>query len=417
MATLVVVMAGCTHRTAAGTPSGAPAPGASGSGAAAPTALVVQPDGATFRVTSVLSVAQAVTTGAGRRYQETSRVPGLLGKSPVSKLALTSAGDTVIATAPPDLTTGGEVKIKQNTVSLLGPGGRRDLSLPPVRGAAPRQAIYAAARGDAVAWLETPSTDLYGGDWSVFAATGGTTRLLGTSSGVAPGGHVPAPPGSAAPVLGDEFAYWPTAVPAGRKDQFGLAIAGRRLDGTGPMRIVVRDAGRPAADGKNLYYVRTTMFAPAFAENRYEIRLVDATGADRVAAAGRLRKGEEVSALAADAGTVSWIVTSADEEDEQARMYAWDAAANTAVQVNLADRGLSTEISASGRVLAWGNGSGNGDGGMYLLDLGAEPALFRLGEAQGLSYAFVAGDHLAWSVMGDDPQDPAGNVLVVGRRL
>ncbi|MEU4626914.1 hypothetical protein AB0G04_43945 [Actinoplanes sp. NPDC023801] len=375
---------------------------------------MAQPDGATFRVTGSFPVTQATPAEAGKHYDPQPAVPAMLGKQMLAPLALTESGEAVVAAAPKGKVANGEIELVQSTIGMYRADALRPVSLAPVRGEKARQAIYGANRNGMTAWLETSSTNLYVGDWRIYAHDGTTTRVLGDSSEVVPGGQLPIPPGAATPVIGEAAVYWPTMRPTKKRDEYTFEIVSRPLDGSGKLRTTATHAGLPAADGPDLYYVRSSTFAAGFAKDKYEIHHIGADGRDRVAAAGRLSRGEELTSLTASGGLVTWIVASG-EEKEAGQLYAWDAQRNEATHVKLADRGAFTVLSSSGRMLAWGNESGTGDSSMYLLDLRTEPRLFRVGDdASGLSYAIVAGNYVGWSDPSDAPEKPDDTPLRVG---
>ncbi|MFE9688984.1 hypothetical protein [Micromonospora sp. NPDC005806] len=290
--------------------------------------------------------------------------------------------------------------------------GVRELSAPS-RGAA-RQASYADTDERTVAWMETTSTDMYQMDWRVygFDRRSARTVLLGDSAAVSKGKRMPIPPGMSMLSVGADRVYWTTAVPTTGQREFGAQIMGRSLTGGRAPEVVAERAKLPAAAGTDLHYVRSEDVSPGFTADRYEIRKVGG-GRDDVVASGPLVPEQQVTALTAEPGRVSWIVSApAPAPEPAASLYVLDPAAGQAIQVALGDDGSSMMLNSSPRYVCWSNGNGGGDAGQYALDLQTD-RLWRLGEAPGLSLALAAGDYVAWSKLGAEPQKPEQNSLVV----
>ncbi|MFU8876007.1 hypothetical protein [Micromonospora sp. SL4-19] len=328
----------------------------------------------------------------------------------LSHLGLTPDGQVISAASPTPGNRDGELVIGQSRVGLYTGDGVRELSAPS-RGAA-RQAIYADADERTVAWMETTSTDMYQMDWRVYGFDRHTARtvLLGDSAAVSKGKRMPIPPGMSMLSVGAGRVYWTTAVPTTGQREFGAQIMGRALTGGRAPEVVAERAKLPAAAGTVLYYVRSEDVSPGFPAGRYEIRKV-AGGRDDVVASGPLAPEQQVTALTAEPGRVSWIVSA---PEPPASLYVLDPAAGQAIQVALGDDGRSMMLSSSPRYVCWSNGSGGGDAGQYALDLQTD-RLWRLGEAPGLSMVYAAGDYVAWSKLGAEPQKPEQNSLVVAR--
>ena len=67
-------------------------------------------------------------------------------------------------------------------------------------------------------------------------------------------------------------------------------------------------------------------------------------------------------------------------------------------------RGLS--LGCGNTFIAWGNSSGNGDPGQYVLDVSGNK-IWKLGELSGISMVLDAGSMLAWALPPQSAQDTA----------
>ncbi|MFG1713359.1 hypothetical protein [Micromonospora sp. NPDC049203] len=334
------------------------------------------------------------------------------GGRTLNHLGLTPDGQLISAANPVPKTGDGELGIGQSRVGLYSGGRARTLS--PAPSGPPRQAIYADADDRTVAWMETSSTDMYQMDWLVygFDRSSGRSVLLGDSAPIAKGKKMPIPPGSSMLSVGTDRVYWTTTVPTTGERDFGAQILASSPAGGAAPSVVAQRAKLPAAAGKDLYYVRSEDVAPGFPKSRYEIHKVSG-GRDSVYASGPLTGEQQVSALTAEPGHVSWIVTGATEETP-GTLFVLPSATKRAIEVTLGDNGPAMTLGSSPKLVCWSNGSGSGDAGQYVLDV-ATDRMWRLGEAPGLSLAFAGGDFVAWSKLGSEPQKPEQNSLRVAR--
>jgi hypothetical protein len=333
----------------------------------------------------------------------------------LATLGVTPDGELVTAANPRPGSDGESVTIGQSEVRLDAARGARRLSLAASAGPA-HQAAYADSDARTVVWIETPSVELGFFEWRVYAYDRDTRRttLLGDSTALHRHGRLAVAPGGSAPTIGGGRAAWATsyAMPSG--DDWGVRIVARDLQANGPLVTLAEGAKLPAAVGADVYYVRTSDAAPAFPADRYEIRRVGADGTDDLVASAPLAPGEEVTALVAKRGYLAWVVASAPSEQPSSRLHVLDPRARTALVVRLDEAGQAILLSGSERLLAWSNGSGSGDAGQYELDVAAA-RLWRLGEAPGYGLVYAAGDRVAWSRLGDEPQKPEQNAFVVAR--
>jgi len=276
--------------------------------------------------------------------------------------------------------------------------------LPPQTGSEPRQVAYAAARGQSFVWVETKSTDLFFLDWKVFAARVGQGQptLLGDSFDLTRTDKVPPPPGVEFITTDGIHAWWMMTYPAKSQRGFGARIMVRDIAGQGPLSVAVDKAKLPAATGGGVAYVRTSDVDPAAPVNRYDIRLRRA-GADTLVTSGPLAKGEQVSTLCASDTLLAWAVrspeTSAADPDAWAsgHLHVMTLATNAQHTIELDDNAWSLDLSCGHTFVAWGNGSGNGDPGQYVVDV-PSGKLWKLGESRGISAVRAAGTMLGWTL-------------------
>ncbi|MEU7981276.1 hypothetical protein AB0B63_22440 [Micromonospora sp. NPDC049081] len=405
---MLLAVGGCDDEQGVGSPGhrDAPTPGISASGSASSP-------GASFRVRSRYATTDAVDAVPGREFQVSFSLSGTTAPGrTLNHLGLTPDGQMITAANPAATTRSGEVVIGQSQVGLY--AGSRVRGMSPAPHGAARQAIYGDADERTVAWLETTSTDMYQMDWRVygFDRAAGRTVLLGDSAAVSKGRKMPIPPGSSMLSVGTDRVYWTTAVPTTGQPEFGAQVLGRSVTGSRAAEVVAERAKLPAAAGSDLYYVRSADVSPGFPADRYEIRKVTG-GRDDLLTTGPLAKEQQVTALTAEPGRVAWIV-SAPAPEPNASLFVLDTATGDATEVTLGDDGTSMTLSSSPRYVCWSNGSGGGDAGQYALDVRTQ-RLWRLGEAPGLSLVFAAGDYLAWSKLGAEPQKPDQNSLTVAR--
>ena len=149
----------------------------------------------------------------------------------------------------------------------------------------------------------------------------------------------------------------------------------------------------------------------------YEIhrQAVDGDRADRVIAKGYRSGTSWLTNLAASGHLVAWTAQSpslakegwVDGDSLSGRLFVLDVSTGEVTAVvtrNEAGANASVEFTRSG--VAWGNGSGSGDAGEYVLDTGTA-TLRRLGSNAGLS-AVIADpgtDEICWATAGRGARD------------
>lgn len=273
--------------------------------------------------------------------------------------------------------------------------------LPPQTGSEPRQVAYAAAHGQSLVWVETKSTDLFFLDWKVFAARVGQGQptLLGDSFDLTRTDEIPPPPGVEFITTDGIHAWWMMTYPTKSQRGFGARIMVRDIAGQGPLTVAVAKAKLPAATSGGVAYVRSNDVDTSVPANRYDIRLRRA-GADTLVTSGPLAKGEQVSTLCASDALLAWAVRSPDTSSPEnpgawtsGHLHVMTLATKAQHTIELGDNAMSLDLSCGDTFVAWGNGSGNGDPGQYVVDL-PSGKLWKLGESRGISAVRAAGTML-----------------------
>jgi hypothetical protein len=321
-------------------------------------------------------------------------------------LDLVSADEMLLSRNPPLGVNGFET----SAVGVI--RGLRFLAFPPAGGRSqpPRRALAGTLTADHAVWFATSTPDAPFSDWAVIAHDRRrmTTRILATSGPSSAGAVVREVPGGIVPVVRAGYAYWVAADTQPSTAGEGKPLIGiqrRRLDGKGPVEVVVQGAKLVVGWAEDLYYVRSADVAPDTAKGRYEIHRWR-EGRDEVVAAGSLQGDSQVSALAAGPGSISWAVSGADSE-LPGQLYTLDLAARSATEIVLKAGGGSTSLDYAGTAVVWGNGSGWGDASEYLFDPAAK-SLYRIGEQEGSSEVRGARDsrYLMWA-----SAEPSGRIF------
>ncbi|MEV0902321.1 hypothetical protein [Actinoplanes sp. NPDC049802] len=393
---VVLTAAGCREDGGDATPR----PGAS---AAVPAGSGPGPrTDQTFKISRTVPATEAREALPRGPWQRVHYVAGQNGGRTTKPLAVTAAGELVVAMSPPAKTGNETVAIGQSRVGLWNGSGFHPFPLPAGYGGPPRQTAGGTERDGVAVWAETASTDLYRFDWRVYAydAATGRTRLLGDSAAMAPKAWLPLGPGNGEPVIGDRTAYWSTTYPTEDEREFGMRVMKRPVTGEGTLDVAVDQAKFPAAAGSDLYYVRSHDVAPRFPEGRYEIRRLTPAGDDQAVAAGPLGAEQEVSKLVAEGERLAWVVSS--PSDERSTLYLRDSADNEAVAFPLEHAAPWTMyVNLTSSLLTWSNGSASGDAGQYVYELSGQ-RLWRLGTVDGHSIVHGSGNAVAWSELSAD---------------
>ena len=317
----------------------------------------------------------------------------------VGVLALRDDGSAVIVSSPRPAYG---ALIAQSQVGVQ--TGQSRTWLPPQTGDQPRQAIAAAAHGQTSVWLETKSTDLFFQDWKVFAARPGQRlpTLLGDSFDLAKTDEVPPPPGVKYLTTDGVHAWWTMTYRANTQRRWGARIMVRDLAGHEALSTAVDMAKLPTETGGGIAYVRTNDVDPRMPVNRYDIRLSQ-TGADTLVASGQLAESEQVSTMCASDTLLAWAVRSRETSaaipgaSAGGHLHMMTLATKAQHTITLDDNAWSLDLSCGDTFVAWGNGSGSGDPGQYVVDV-PDGKLWKLGESPGISAVYAAGTMLAWTL-------------------
>lgn len=336
------------------------------------------------------------------------RYPPLLDPNLLaSPLAVTSVGKLIAYEAPlPD----GE-KLKHGLVVVTGESGRVTQELP--ERSTVRQVVVATSFGESVVWRETASTSLDYEDYQISVMTAGAApKVIANSSGITPPGMVlPTTTDSERDLATDGHTVFFTA---------GLPVEpGARLTGT-EIRAV------PIAGGANAQgtVVATNHVFPFFTGTETLAigaagPMVAATQPLQVAVIGEGQPPRARYLFSVDGPeTVRDACGTADYVAVAVSTHAVEVGAEPASRVLIFTpahgseplgliRGLGdgVHLACGDAFLAWGNGSGNGDAGQYILDFGTS-TIAKLGEAYGASMVYGAGSYIAWTELNPELRAP-----------
>lgn len=377
-------------------------------------------------VTRGMDVATATAApGPDLRGLRTIRVRGTDGTTTGPEQLLDDGGYVAVRSEPPGTRGDSSLALGTQELGIVRNGALKVLARNATETSGTlkgtrRQIIGTALTSKHLVWVETPSTDLNYCEWAVRVrdlATG-TTRQIAHSPVLQEGRRILRVFGETRPfVLGDRV-YWAANTPLtsrpdpGKDSDWRYDLLSARTDGRGGVTTIARAAALPAVDSGAVYYATTTN-TPSRA---FRIHRLSATGptSATVVATGRLRGESALTNLAAGKGRLVWTVSSPDAgqewekgTDTPGHVFVMDTATRDVVDVTTADEvsGNYSIAFGPGRVL-WGNGSGNGDAGQYLLDL-HELRLHRLGRTQGFSTVLSApgSSWIMWGSACSSPED------------
>lgn len=352
------------------------------------------------KITVPLTTKGAQLAVAGRDYTTlyTFDPHGKSG-SRVGPLAIREDGSAVISNNPPgvhgNLIAQGQVGIqtgKSRTWFLLQTGSK------------PRQIFEAAAHGNSVVWGETPSTDM-SLDWRLFSVTAGqrVPKLIADSFDLMKTSKIPYPPGVQMLATDGSNVWWVMVYPTSKSPTgWGARIMVRDIGARKPLKIAVDKAKLPSAIARGLIYFRSKDVAPNMASNRYEIRLLK-NGVDTLITAGSLAKDEHIFSSCASDTLLAWAVGSVSTSRlnpnvaSDGHLHVMTLATKVQRIVTLNDSASGSSLGCGTNFVAWGNGSGMGDPGQYVLNV-PSGKIWKLGSFQGLSAVRVAGNILTWAL-------------------
>ena len=326
----------------------------------------------------------------------------------VGVLAIREDGSAVIVNSPP---AGPGEFLTQSQVGIQKGQSRKWFRAQ--IGVQPRQAYEAATHRQSLVWLETRSTDLYYLDWKIYAARLGARQpiLLGDSFDLLKTDKIPYPPGVRTLTTDGIHAWWTMVYRANTLRGWEARIMVRDIAGREPMTIAVDKAKLPTANGEGVAFVRSKDVNPSMPANRYEIRLYHA-GIDTLITSGALAKDEQVSTMCASDTLLAWAVRSASGTPEHpeplvgGRLHVMTLATKTQKTIQLDDGAWGLDLSCGNTFIAWGNGSGNGDPGQYVLDVSSDK-IWKLGALRGISAVLTAGSILSWALPPKSAQEAA----------
>jgi hypothetical protein len=332
---------------------------------------------------------------------------------------------TVIAEKTPKYagsTTDWDVVISRETLGFLASGrftpfaSSQEETLGALRGKM-RQITSVEADERYVVWAETPSTELNYCEWvlRVYDSKSKKVRTIARSQLLKGKYRLICTYGDTRPLILDKYAYWSTAVALvgqpnpKQKSHWSFDIQRARLDGSGEVETVVQNGVLPAVDGNALYYV-TNSVSESLKPVAYDIhrRTQGEASSDEVIVSGVTKGDSRVTNMSAEDGNLVWTISSErigkegwdPDVSAPGHLYVLNEKQRTTVKVTLRDpASINYSIAmGAGRVM-WGNGSGNGNPGQYLLDLQSFK-LWRLGENQGASLVLTAPatGHVMWAV-------------------
>ncbi len=349
-----------------------------------------------------LSTKNAQPAMAGRDYTTlyTMDSPGN-GKSgaSVGPLAIRKNGSAVISNNPPgvhgNLIEQGQVGIQIGTTRTW---------FPIQTGSKPRQVFEAVTTGKSVFWGETPNTDM-GLDWRLFAVTAGqrVPKLIADSFDLLKTTESRYPPGMQMLATDGSNVWWVMAYPNSKSaNGWGAKIMVRDIGARRPLKIAVDEAMMPTAIARGLIYARSNDVDPSMKSSRYEIRLLK-NGVDTLISSGLLTKDQHISSLCASDTLLAWGVGSVSTArlnpngEPYGHLRVMTLATKAQRIISLDSSALGLSLGCGTNFVAWGNGSGSGDSGQYVMNV-PSGKIWKLGSLTGLSAVLVAGNILAWAL-------------------
>ena len=298
----------------------------------------------------------------------------------------------------------GEILVGQPSLGLWSTQG---VTLYPNRPSKiPQQVVGAAYANGVIVWTETPSTSLADQPWRAFAVntSGGPAHLLGDSESVTGADDVPYAPDVQSIATDGRQAWWTAPyVDKTRDNGFGLRVVGSPVTADRREPSVIADhAHLPLLVGGRLVVLRSPMSDPTGSQGRFAFVVPNPKG-EEVVAAGPLGKTENIFSACGSPHTLAYAVASSNSE--RGVLHIRDLTSGSETLIQLDDAAVALDLGCSDEIVAWGNGSGNGDPGQYVYDR-RRSVLLRLGEVKGRSMVSVAGRTVIWATPPAQPKDP-----------
>jgi len=290
----------------------------------------------------------------------------------------------------------------------------------PLRGRM-RQITNAVQAGNRLIWVETPSTDVEYNEWSLRTTVIGSHRVREIAhSRILKKGRVLDVTGGTYPVVVGDWVYWAAAVPTvsspspSQEADWAFNILRSKLSRSSAVETFARNAVMPTPLDGALVYASYSKATP----DVYEIhqREVAGTQTDRVLVRGYRSGTSWITNLASSGKLVVWTAQSpglkkegwVPDETAPGVMFILDVSTGALTKVITKDEaGGEGSIAFTRRGVVWGNGSGNGDAGEYVLDL-ITGKLQKLGAEQGYSEVMANpdSDQVMWV-----PKSSANNIV------
>jgi hypothetical protein len=300
---------------------------------------------------------------------------------------------------------GGPLLTDPLSIGLYGPDGERSTLIEESNPGLPaRQAISFSVAGDLAAWVETTSTSLYETDWWIVAYEDGREWIAAESAELGVGSVLPLVQGDINVSLAGRTAFWNSPVPGHAQDQWATALLSRDVDGGGPIETTADNVWLHTSDGAG-----SVLFVQMSADLTERILSLRPGSEPQVVVErpGGASADFAVTALGADADTVAWSVWQGADPDsylqsDRSWVYVQEVATGRLTEIELNSTGTDAAFVSAGWA-AWGNGSGTGDAGEYLLDI-RDSVLYRIAEHEGYSNPVVNYPAVAWAVPNTSPE-------------
>lgn len=331
---------------------------------------------------------------AAPHLAELSRIPAKRDGGYVGMLALSSRG-VMLGVAQPRRSPDAEpLDLQPSQLELIGPRDRMQIAVVGEDG--DRQAGWGDIEGNRVAWMETPSTNLFEQPYEIYVADRHGNGQVRAAAEPRP---LPPPPGATRPMLAGDRVYWAaTDGHVGRPQSMRAFVYSAAVTGEGGARVELRDVMFASASGEYLAYARTGLIDKALPDRRVEIHLRHLpSGDDRILSAFELGRGQQLGALTSHGESVTWIVSTEQGAagDPQSPGGSLLSIAGPGEQL-LMVQGEGEEfrqLVMSDSLVAWVDGSTGGR--QWVLDR-STATILELDPAPGLKNVAVAGDRVIW---------------------